>query len=44
LFPGIKQLFGIKKNPKERELTIKHLVKSVEMGKLDEEVIKAADS
>ena len=44
LFPGIKQLFGIKKNPKERQLTIKHLVKSVEMGKLDEEVIRAADA
>jgi acyl carrier protein len=44
LFPGIRQLFGIKKVPKERELKIKHLVKSVEMGKLDEEVIRAADS
>jgi acyl carrier protein len=44
LFPGVRQLFGIKKEPRKKELTIKHLMKSVEMGKLDEEVIKIADS
>ena len=44
MFLGLGQLFGIKKDPRKRELKIKHLVRSVEMGKLDEEVIRAADA
>ena len=33
--PAIMAFFGIKKKPKQKELTISHLMKAVEIGRLD---------
>lgn len=40
ILPGIIRLFTGKKKPKQKDLTIKHLMKSITAGRLDEEVIK----
>ena len=39
--PGLSKLLGIKKEPRQKELIIKHLIKAVEAGRLDEEVINS---
>ncbi len=39
--PGIIKFFGGKKKPRQKELTIKHLMKAVIAGRLDEEVINS---
>jgi acyl carrier protein len=39
--PGLSWLLGIKKEPRQKELTIKHLMKAVEAGRLDEDVINS---
>ena len=39
--PVIIKFFGIEKKPKQKELSIRHLMKAVEIGRLDEEVINS---
>ena len=39
--PAIVKLFGIKKKPRKKELTIMHLIKAVIAARLDEEVINS---
>jgi acyl carrier protein len=39
--PAIIKFFGIKKNPRKKELTIMHLIKAVTASRLDEEVINS---
>jgi hypothetical protein len=39
--PAIIKFFGGKKKPRQKELTINHLIKSVIAGRLDEEVINS---
>jgi acyl carrier protein len=42
LFPWIIKLFGMKRIPRKKELTLNHLMKAVEAGRLDEEVINSS--
>jgi acyl carrier protein len=39
LFPWMVKLFGIKRESRKKELAIRHLMKAVEEGRLDEDVI-----
>lgn len=41
ILPAIIRMFTGKKHPKQKELRIKHLVKAVVAGRLDEEIINS---
>ena len=36
---SIRKFFGIRQEPKTKELSVRHLMKAIEAGRLDEEVI-----